>query len=64
MSPPFSLSLRLEDDLLTSLLSLSLSDKRRLSLALFDPFPRVLVVTDAVVPICGMLTGMSIEVVT
>ena len=61
VSPPFSLSLRLDDDLLTSRLSLSLSDKRRLSLALFDPFPRVFDATDVVVATCGILTGMSIE---
>ena len=64
VSPPFSLSLRFDDDLLTKRLSLSLSDKRRRSLALFDPFPLVFDATAVVVPTWGMLTGMSVEEVT
>ena len=58
------MSLRFDDDLLTKRLSLSLSDKRRRSLALFDPFPLVFDVADVVVPTWGMLTGMSVEEVT
>jgi hypothetical protein len=60
-SPPFSLSLRFDDDRLTNRLSLSLSDKRRLSLALFDPLPLELAGTVDVVPDCDMLIGMSVE---
>lgn len=46
LSPPFSLSFRFDEDLLTNRLSLSLSDKRRLSRALFGPLP--LLVAEAV----------------
>ena len=46
LSPPFSLSFRFDEDLLTNRLSLSLSDKRRLSRTLFGPLP--LLVAEAV----------------
>ena len=59
-SPPFSLSFRLDEDLLTNRLSLSLSDKRRLSLTLFAPLPLELTEPGGVEPVCEMLIETSL----
>ena len=60
LSPPFSLSFRFDEDLLTNRLSLSLSDKRRLSRALFGPLPLLVAEAVGVEAVWGMLIGMSL----
>ena len=60
-SPPFSLSFRLDDDRLTNRRSLSLSDRRRLSRALFGPLPlELLEVVGVALGVWAMLMGMSV----